>query len=183
MLAAELALAGVDVVVVERRATQFVDGSRAGGLHSRTLEVLDQRGVVDRFVSAGTTHPFVFDGGVMLDLSDFPTRHNHLLALWQSEFEPILAGWVDELGVPVLRGREVMGFTQDDSGVDVELSDGTIDPGAVPRRLRRRPQPGAQGRRHRLRRPRPLDGVDDRRGRDGRAPSWACAARVGASAR
>src|SRR5215210_6169655 len=59
MLAGELALAGVDVVVVERRATQDLDGSRSGGLHSRTIEVLDQRGIAERFLSAGQTHPGV----------------------------------------------------------------------------------------------------------------------------
>jgi 2-polyprenyl-6-methoxyphenol hydroxylase-like FAD-dependent oxidoreductase len=63
--------------------------------------------------------------GTFLDISDFPTRHNYILALWQSLFEPILADWVVELGVPTLRGREVVGFAQDDSGVDVELSDDT----------------------------------------------------------
>ena len=60
-----------------------------------------------------------------LDISDFPTRHNYGLALWQSHFERILAGWVGELGVPILRGREVVGFAQDDTGVDVELSGDT----------------------------------------------------------
>jgi 2-polyprenyl-6-methoxyphenol hydroxylase-like FAD-dependent oxidoreductase len=59
-----------------------------------------------------------------LDISDFPTRHNYILALWQSDFERILAGWIGELGVPILRGREFVGFTQDDTGVEVELSDG-----------------------------------------------------------
>ena len=116
MLAGELALAGIDVVVVERRASQEVDGSRAGGLHSRTIEVLDQRGIAERFISAGHI------AQVGLDISDFPTRHNYGLALWQSRFEPILADWVGELGVPILRGREVVGFAQDDTGVDVELS-------------------------------------------------------------
>ena len=53
MLAGELALAGIDVVIVERRTSQDVDGSRAGGLHSRTIEVLDQRGIAERFLSAG----------------------------------------------------------------------------------------------------------------------------------
>ena len=62
--------------------------------------------------------------GIRLDISDFPTRHNYGLALSQSHFEPILADWVGELGVPVLRGCEVVGFAQDDTGVDVELSDG-----------------------------------------------------------
>jgi 3-(3-hydroxy-phenyl)propionate hydroxylase len=60
-----------------------------------------------------------------LDISDFPTRHNYVLALWRREFEPILADWVGELGVPILRGREVVGFAQDGTGVDVELSDDT----------------------------------------------------------
>ena len=125
MLAGELALAGVDVVIVERRANQDVDGSRAGGLHSRTIEVLDQRGIAERFLSEGQEHPFVGYAGTFLDISDFPTRHNYLLALWQSHFERILAGWVGELGVPILRGCEVVGFAQDDTGVDVELSGDT----------------------------------------------------------
>ena len=123
MLGAELALAGVDAVIVERRTNQEVDGSRSGGLHSRTIEVLDQRGVAHRFLAAGQTHPGVGFALVPLDISDFPTRHNYVLALWQRHFERIMAGWVDELGVPVLRGREVVGVAQDDTGVDVELSD------------------------------------------------------------
>ncbi|MGH8952594.1 MAG: FAD-dependent monooxygenase [Acidimicrobiia bacterium] len=125
MLAGELALAGIDVVIVERRSTHEIDGSRAGGLHSRTIEVLDQRGIAERFLAEGQTHPFVGYAGTFLDISDFPTRHNYILALWQSRIEPILAGWVEELGVPILRPREVVGFTQDDTGVDVELSDDT----------------------------------------------------------
>jgi 3-(3-hydroxy-phenyl)propionate hydroxylase len=125
MLAAELALAGTDAVIVERRTSQDLDGSRAGGLHSRTIEVLDQRGIADRFLSAGQTHPGVGYAGIPLDISDFPTRHNYLLALWQSEFERILADWViGELGVPILRGREVVGFAHDDDSVEVELSGG-----------------------------------------------------------
>jgi 2-polyprenyl-6-methoxyphenol hydroxylase-like FAD-dependent oxidoreductase len=125
MLAAELALAGVDVVIVERRPDQELDGSRAGGLHSRTIEVLDQRGVAERFLSAGQTHTKVGYALIPLDISDFPTRHNYLLALWQRDFERIVAGWVDELGVPILRRCEVVGFAQDDDGVDVEVSGDT----------------------------------------------------------
>ncbi len=125
MLAGELALAGVDVVIAERRISQDLDGSRAGGLHSRTIEVLDQRGIAERFLSAGEVHPALGFSQVALDISDFPTRHNYVLALWQRLFEPILAGWVGELGVPILRGCEVLGFAQDDTGVDVELSDDT----------------------------------------------------------
>jgi 2-polyprenyl-6-methoxyphenol hydroxylase-like FAD-dependent oxidoreductase len=125
MLAGELALAGVDVVIVERRVNQDVDSSRAGGLLSRTIEVLDQRGIGDRFLAAGYVVPAQGFAGSLLDISDFPTRHNYVLALWQSHFEPILAGWVEELGVPILRGREVLGFAQDDTGVDVEVSGDT----------------------------------------------------------
>ncbi len=122
MLASELALAGTDVVVVERRTSQELDGSRAGGLHARTIEVLDQRGIAERFLSEGRVGPVLGYGQTPLDISDFPTRHNYGLGLWQSHFERILAGWVAELGVPVLRGREVTGFTQDRGGVEVRLS-------------------------------------------------------------
>jgi 3-(3-hydroxy-phenyl)propionate hydroxylase len=124
MLAGELALAGVDVAIVERRASQELDGSRAGGLHSRTIEVLDQRGIADRFLAEGQAMPGAGFSGIPLDISDFPTRHNYVLALWQSHFERILAAWVSELGVPIDREREVTGLAQDDTGVDVELSGG-----------------------------------------------------------
>ena len=125
MLAAELTLAGTDVVIVERRASFKLESSRSRGLHSRTIEVLDQRGVVDRFLAEGKTMQVQAFGGVPMDISDFPTRHNYGMALLQSHFERIMSGWIDELGVPILREREVTGFTQDDSGVDVALSDGT----------------------------------------------------------
>ena len=122
MLAGELALAGIDVVILERRASQDVDGSRAGGLHPRTIEVLDQRGIAERFLSVGQVGPGLGFAGTVLDISDFPTRHNYVLALWQSLFERILADWVGELEVPILRESEVVGFAQDGAGVDVELS-------------------------------------------------------------
>lgn len=121
MLAGELALAGIGVVIVERRTSQEIDGSRAGGLHSRTIEVLDQRGIAERFLSAGQVAQVQGFAGIPLDITDFPTRHNYGLALWQGDFERILAGWVEELEVPMLRGREVLGFVQDDTGVDVEV--------------------------------------------------------------
>ena len=124
MLAGELALAGVDVVIVERRASQVLIGSRAGGLHSRTIEVLDQRGIADRFISQGQVAQVAGFASVRLDISDFPTRHNYGLGLWQNHIERILAGWVGELAVPIYYGLEVSGFAQDDTGVDVELSDG-----------------------------------------------------------
>ena len=125
MLAAELTLAGTDVLVVERRPSFELESSRSRGLHSRTIEVLDQRGVVDRFLAEGRAMQVQAFAGVPLDISDFPTRHNYGLALLQSHVERIMSGWIDELGVPVLRERLVTGFAQDDDGVDVALSDGT----------------------------------------------------------
>jgi 2-polyprenyl-6-methoxyphenol hydroxylase-like FAD-dependent oxidoreductase len=124
MLAGELALAGVDVAIVERRASQALAGSRAGGLHARTIEILDQRGIADRFLSQGRVAQVARFAGIHLDISDFPTRHNYGLGLWQNHIERILAGWVDELAVTIYRGREVTGIAQDDTGVDVDLSDG-----------------------------------------------------------
>jgi 2-polyprenyl-6-methoxyphenol hydroxylase-like FAD-dependent oxidoreductase len=124
MLAGELALAGVDVAIVERRASQDLAGSRAGGLHARTIEVLDQRGIAERFLSRGQVAQVAGFAGVPLDISDFPTRRNYGLGLWQNHIEHLLAGWVRELRVPIHYGIEVIGFAQDDTGVDVELSDG-----------------------------------------------------------
>jgi 2-polyprenyl-6-methoxyphenol hydroxylase-like FAD-dependent oxidoreductase len=125
-LAGELALAGVDVAVVERRDSQQLPGSRAGGLHSRTIEVFDQRGIADRFLAEGQTAQVGAFGATKFDISDFPTRHPYGLGLWQNHIERILAGWVEELPVRFYRGRELTGFTQDDDGVDVETSDGPI---------------------------------------------------------
>ena len=125
MLAAELALAGVDAVIVEKRANQDLEGSRAGGLHARTLEILDQRGIADRFVALGKAHPVVHVHPVPLDISDFPTRRNYTLGLFQNHIERILADWTHELGVRIHREREVTGFVQDAGGVDIELSDGS----------------------------------------------------------
>jgi 3-(3-hydroxy-phenyl)propionate hydroxylase len=124
MLAGELALAGVDVAVVERRPNQELSGARALGITARTLEVLDQRGIVDRFLSAGQTAQVTGFAVTRLDLSDFPTRHNYGLALRQKYIERLLADWVTELNVPILYGREITGFVQHEAGVDVSLADG-----------------------------------------------------------
>lgn len=126
MLAAELALAGVEPLIVERRQTQALEGSRAGGLLTRTLEVLDQRGVAERFIAAGQVHPtqMLLYSKAPEPLLDLPTRHNYTLALWQSQFEQLMADWVAELGVPTLRSTEVLGFRQDDAGVEVRLTGG-----------------------------------------------------------
>src|SRR5687768_4787584 len=124
MLAGELALAGVDVALVERRPNQDLAGARAGGLSARTIEVLDQRGIADRFLSAGKVAQVTGFAVTRLDISDFPTRHNYGLALRQKHIERILAGWVTELEVPILYGRGVTGFVQHDASVDVALADG-----------------------------------------------------------
>jgi 3-(3-hydroxy-phenyl)propionate hydroxylase len=124
MLAAELALAKVDVAVVERRPDHVLVGSRAGGFHSRTIEVLDQRGVADRFLAECQVHQAAPFGNTMLDMSDLPTRYPYSLGIFQNEIERIMAGWIAELPVHVYYEREVTGFAQDDTGVDVRLSDG-----------------------------------------------------------
>jgi 2-polyprenyl-6-methoxyphenol hydroxylase-like FAD-dependent oxidoreductase len=124
MLAAELALARVDVVIVERRPSHVLVGSRAGGFHSRTIEALDQRGVADRFLAEGQVAQASMIATTVLDMSDFPTRHPYSLGIWQSQIERIMAAWVAELQVRIHHGTEVTGFAQDDGGVEVELSDG-----------------------------------------------------------
>ena len=123
MLAAELALAKVDVAVVERRPDHELVGSRAGGFHSRTIELLDQRGVADRFLAEGQVAQAAMLAATVLDMSDFPTRHPYSLGIWQNQIERIMAAWVAELPVRIYYGCEVTGFAQDDTGVDVELSD------------------------------------------------------------
>src|ERR1700728_3667677 len=124
MLAAELALAKVDVAVVERRPNHVLAGSRAGGFHSRTIEVLDQRGVADRFLAEGQVAQAAMFGTTILDMSDFPTRHPYALGIWQNQIERIMAAWIAELPVRMYYGSEVTGFAQDDTGVDVECSGG-----------------------------------------------------------
>lgn len=124
LLAGELALAGVDVRLVERRSTQEVVGMRARGFHSRTIELLDQRGIADRFLEAGQTFSAASFANVPVDISGLPTRHPYTLGLVQREVERILGDWVAELGVPVLRGQEVVGFAQDEAGVDLHLAAG-----------------------------------------------------------
>lgn len=124
MLAAELALGNVAVAIVERRANQDIVGTRAGGLHARSLEILDQRGVADRFLREGQIVQLAGFAWTRLDISDLPTRHAYGLALRQSHIERILAAWVEELAVPVYRNTEVTGFAEDESGIDVALSGG-----------------------------------------------------------
>jgi 2-polyprenyl-6-methoxyphenol hydroxylase-like FAD-dependent oxidoreductase len=124
MLAAELALAKVDVAVLERRPDHALVGSRAGGFHSRTIEVLDQRGVADRFLAEGQVAQVAMFASTALDMSDFPTRHPYSLGIWQNQIERIMAAWIAELPVRIYYGCEVTGFAQEDTGVEVEMADG-----------------------------------------------------------
>jgi 3-(3-hydroxy-phenyl)propionate hydroxylase len=123
MLGAELRLAGVDAVIVERKVERERVGAGALGLHSRTLEVFDQRGIADRFLKAGRPMQVLGFANVRFDISAFPSRHPYGLALVQKHTERLLLEWAEELGVPILRGVEVTGFAEGDSGIDVALSD------------------------------------------------------------
>src|SRR5258705_264605 len=116
MLGAELKLAGVDAVVIEPRLTPELSGARAGGrgLHTRTIEVFDMRGIAERFISQGQAMQVLGFNKVPIDISDFPTRHPYGLSLLQKHTERIMAEWIEEIGVNVLRGHEVVGFRQDD---------------------------------------------------------------------
>lgn len=143
MLAGELALQGIDAAIIERRDNQNLQGARAGGLHARTVEILDQRGLAGHFLAEGRTAQVAGFAGVSLDISDFPTRHPYGLALWQKHTERILAEWVAGLGIAIHRGLEVTDVTQDPDGVDVVLSDG--------RHLRARYLVGCDGGRSRVR--------------------------------
>ncbi|MET9500113.1 FAD-dependent monooxygenase [Streptomyces sp. NPDC006552] len=120
MLACELRLAGVDVVLVERLAERTGE-SRAGGIHSRTLEVLDQRGILDRFLAAGELQPVGHFSGLYLDFDESESRHPYPLMILQSAIERLLEEWAGELGVRVRRASEVSGVQQDGSGVSVGL--------------------------------------------------------------
>lgn len=119
MLAGELALAGVDVELLERRTTTELVGSRARGFHGRTVELLDQRGIAERFLEAGMTAQVLGFGSTPLDVAALPSRHAYTVGIPQVTVERILLEWVAELGVKVTRGVAVTGFTQDDDGVDV----------------------------------------------------------------
>lgn len=124
MLAGELALAGVDVAIVERRKNQDLEGSRASGLHPRAIELLDQRGITDKFLPQGTKHHSVALAGIILNAGDRATRHSYTLGLWQEKIERGLADWVSELRVPFYRGCEMATFAEGEQCVDLHLTDG-----------------------------------------------------------
>jgi 2-polyprenyl-6-methoxyphenol hydroxylase-like FAD-dependent oxidoreductase len=121
MLAGDLADAGVRVAVLERR-TDTSPVTRAFAVHARTLEELDMRGVADRLVATGRTIREVrLFGAVGIDLARLPSWFASLLVTPQSRTEEVLASRLAAHGVPVLRGSEVVGLTQDDTGVDVQV--------------------------------------------------------------
>ncbi len=157
MLAAELALARVDVAVVEKRPDHHLVGSRAGGFHARTIELLDQRGVVDRFLTAGQPAQAAMFGTALLDMSDFPTRHPYALGIFQNKIEQVMAGWIAELPVTIYRGHEVVGFAQDEAGVTVDLVSAGSDACRGPGTLRAQFLAGCDGGRSRVRK---LAGID-----------------------
>ena len=125
MLAAELALGGAKVQLLDERV-DMPNITRAFAVHARTLELLDARGMADELLTRGpTVYEIAPPGGVTLNLRELPTRFGLLLVVPQSGTEQVLQMRVDDLGVPVVRGAEVVGLTQDDDGVTVQCADGT----------------------------------------------------------
>src|SRR6478752_3252337 len=118
-LASELRRGGVDVVLVERRPHRGVDGSRAAGMQPRTIEMLDQRGVVDRFLAVGPPADLGNFAGIVLNYSTLPSRFPYALSIMQAETEQVLEDIATELGAPVQWSATVTGFRQDATGVDV----------------------------------------------------------------
>ncbi|AKN70465.1 FAD-dependent oxidoreductase [Streptomyces sp. PBH53] len=126
MLAAELRLHGVHVVVLEK-LTERTEQSRGQGLHTRSVEMMDQRGLLDRFLAAGERFQAggLFGGIVTPWPEGLDTAHPYGLAIPQPVTERLLEERAVELGAEIRRGREVVGLGQDEEGVTVELADGT----------------------------------------------------------
>lgn len=126
MLAAELRLHGVDVLVLERDE-QPSPLARSLGLHPRSIEILDQRGLLDRFLALGTRYPQVgtFAGIAAPRPVDLDSAHAYVLGIPQTITDRLLEERAVELGARLRRGAEVADFEQDDDGVSVELVDGT----------------------------------------------------------
>lgn len=127
MLAAELRLHGVDVLVLERDAepTPLV---RSLGLHARSIELLDMRGLLDRFLAVGTPYPQAighFAGIPSPHPVHLDSSHAYVLGIPQPVTDRILFEHAVELGAEVRRGAEVVGFAQDDAGVTVSVADGS----------------------------------------------------------
>ncbi|WP_227999466.1 rifampin monooxygenase [Nocardia australiensis] len=126
MLAGELRLHGVHALVLEKETepTAYV---RALGLHVRSIEVLDQRGLLDRFLAHGKQYPVggFFAGIEKPSPERLDTSHPYVLGIPQTTTDRLLAEYAAELGAEIRRGCELVGLSQDDHGVTVELADGT----------------------------------------------------------
>lgn len=124
MLAAELRLHGVRVVVLEKE-TEPTKVVRALGLHARSVEVMDQRGLLERFLALGTKYPVGgFFAGIRKPSPDgLDTAHPYVLSILQPVTERLLKEHATGLGVEIRRGCELTGLRQDDDGVTVELAD------------------------------------------------------------
>ncbi len=125
MLASELRLHGVHVLVLEKD-TEPTRVVRALGLHARSVEVLDQRGLLERFLALGKQYPVVSFAGISKPPPDrLDTAHPYVLGIRQPIIDRLLTEHATEVGVEIRRGSELVGLTQDDDGVTVELTDGT----------------------------------------------------------
>jgi 2-polyprenyl-6-methoxyphenol hydroxylase-like FAD-dependent oxidoreductase len=126
MLASELRLHGVHVLVVEKEPepTRYV---RALGLHVRSIELLDQRGLLERFLAHGTKYPVGgFFAAITKPASDrLDTAHGYVLGIPQPTTDRLLAERAAELGAEIRRGTELVGLSQDDGGVTAALADGS----------------------------------------------------------
>ncbi|GGX18697.1 FAD-dependent oxidoreductase [Streptomyces chryseus] len=126
MLAGELRLHDVNVVVLEK-LTEPTQQSRGQGLHTRSAEVMDQRGILDRFLAVSEKFQVggLF-GGIMKPWPDrLDTAHPFGVAASQPVTERLLNERALELGTEIRRGCEVVGVSQDEDGVSIELADGT----------------------------------------------------------
>ncbi|AGK76056.1 Flavin-type hydroxylase [Streptomyces microflavus DSM 40593] len=126
MLACELRLAGVRTVVLEKLAEPTRE-TRGRGLHVRSVEVMDQRGLLDRFLSVSEKFQVGgFFGGIQKPWPDrLDTAHPYGLSTLQPVTERLLRERAVELGAELRRGCEVTGVSRQDDGVTVTLADGT----------------------------------------------------------
>jgi 2-polyprenyl-6-methoxyphenol hydroxylase-like FAD-dependent oxidoreductase len=120
MLACELRRAGVSVRLVDR-ADRRRPGSRTAGIHPRTLEVFDQRGMVEEFLAAGRPIFAPHFAGIAVDWSTLPTRYPYMFGLLQYMTEAILERCTERMGVNIEWSTEVVGLDQDSEGVTVAL--------------------------------------------------------------
>ena len=125
MLASELRLHGVEALVLEKE-TEPTRVVRALGLHARSIEVMDQRGLLERFLALGKKYPVISFAGIPKPPPDrLDTAHPYVLGIPQPTIDRLLTEHAIEVGVEIRRGCELVGLSQDEDGVTVELADGT----------------------------------------------------------